>query len=99
MSSLTIGLTGRVASSNRERRGGMKRTGLVGLGALALLAGCIPPPAPGESGTTSTTVATTTSTTTTVQPPPVTTGAPTSGTQCGTKYGQTATWEHVTIVI
>ena len=74
----------------------MKRTGLVGLGALALLAGCIPPAGPGDSGPTTTTVATTT---TTVQPPPVTTGAPTSDTQCGTKYGQTPTWEHVTIVV
>jgi hypothetical protein len=30
----------------------LNRTGLVGLGGLALLAGCIPPPGPGGSGST-----------------------------------------------
>lgn len=76
----------------------MNRTGLVGLGGLALLAGCIPPTGPGGSGSTNPTVAPT-AITTTVQPRPVTTLAPRSGTQCGTRYGQTATWDHVTIVI
>jgi hypothetical protein len=86
----------------------MKRTGVVVLGAVAVLAGCVPPPRPADSGATTvasspTAVAasttTTVATTTAVQPPPVDPVAPAPGTQCGTKYGQTAAWEHVTIII
>jgi phosphatidylinositol-3-phosphatase len=71
------------------------RSALVVLGAVGLLAACVPPPPPGPTGTTTTTAgATSTSTSSTTSSSVPSSGAPCTGT--GTPPG---TWDHVALII